>query len=592
MRLRTAVCISLIFIHTVLYLLLMPLSARAASPGVAISEVAITNSASGEFVELYNPSVADIDLTGWKLEYHAASSATTCDAPWTTTKPAVLSGVIQSHGYFLLASKDLAPSDAVLTFNMSVSAATIRLVNAGQTTIDAVAWGKNTPCGIGAPVAKIPPTGQSLERQPAPEAASSDNNTDFVIQSVPTPQASLLGPAPAPSPASPVPAGDGAPAVLELTELLIDPVAPGSDAEDEFVEIHNAGSDAVQMEGYVVKTGSHQHTLPSSLLGPDEYMIITSGESSISLTNSGGVANLLDPTGAVIDTAGAWESAQAGASWALIEDAWRWTLTPTPREANIYTPLPGASAADGSGNYPGVQLTELLPDPASPLTDAADEYIEIYNPTDEEVDLTGYTLKTGHDLGSKYVIKDVTVPADGYVALKSATTKLALANDGSSVALYAPDGTQLGATVTYPKAPAGAAWAHFDNGWGWTSESTPGVSNVLGIVAAAATKTTAKAKAATTKAAKAKASPKPKASPKAKAAKTAKPLVAGSTSAGGHWLLFALAAFTIGYIIYEFRYDIRNYYFKLRGYPVGRPAPVPVTIGRGDDRAGERPGRG
>src|SRR6185369_14851840 len=114
--------------------------------------------------------------------------------------------------------------------------------------------------------------------------------------------------------------------------------------------------------------------------------------------------------------------------------------------------------------------------------------------------------------------------------------------------------------------------------------------NVLNVVAATAGKAAAaKTKtAATAKAAKPKATPKPKAAAKSPIA----PLVAGSTTAGGHWLLFILAALTIGYIIYEFRYDIRNYYYKLRGYPVGRPAPVPVVVGRGSDRADERPRRG
>jgi hypothetical protein len=34
------------------------------------------------------------------------------------------------------------------------------------------------------------------------------------------------------------------------------------------------------------------------------------------------------------------------------------------------------------------------------------------------------------------------------------------------------------------------------------------------------------------------------------------------------WLLFALAGLTMAYIIYEFRYDLRNYYYKLRRHAV------------------------
>jgi hypothetical protein len=345
-----------------------------------------------------------------------------------------------------------------------------------------------------------------------------------------------------------------------------------------------------------VHSGSHTIKLPAGPIAPDGYLVITSADTTLSLSNSGGVANLLDPQGNVIDTAGAWGTAEPGASWANIGGTWLWTLTPTPGEANEYTPVPGTAGADDATAYAAVELSELLPDPAAPLTDAADEYIELYNPNNEPVGLAGYVIKVGHDLGSKYVIKSGVIPADGYFVLKSSLTKLALSNDGSSVALYTPNGAQLGSTVTYPKVGTGNAWANFDGSWSWTAEPTPGAANVAASVEAAAAAAAAKSKAAKAKAAskpkttKAKAAAKPKAT---KATKTStKPLLAGATTPGGRWLLYILAGLTIGYIIYEFRYDIRNYYYKLRGYPIGGPAPVPVLAEASDDRALERSRRG
>jgi len=58
----------------------------------------------------------------------------------------------------------------------------------------------------------------------------------------------------------------------------------------------------------------------------------------------------------------------------------------------------------------------------------------------------------------------------------------ALANTGSSVAIFGPAGQQVGDTVTYPKAPTGSAWALFDDSWQWTATPTPGDANVLSEV--------------------------------------------------------------------------------------------------------------
>jgi len=592
MQFRIGVCLVVFVSHLcMLQQLFAPARAFADTGTVVISQlqVAGSSSSSEEFVELLNNSDMAVSLAGWQMRYRAATTTngTDCAKGWTT-KATIGTGTIPARGHYLLASTGYLAPDKNFASGLSNTAGTIRIIGADGSQSDALAWGKSTSCGLGLP-AQVPAAGQSLKRQ----SNHGDNASDFVVQNAPDPQASLITIAPAPDPAGNATGENaGTDPELEITELLIDPAAPLTDDKDEFIEIHNRGLEPAQIGGYSLKTGTHKYTLPNQVLAPDGYVIFTSGATTISLTNSGGVANLLDPDGNVIDTAGAWESAVSGASWALTDDAWHWTLTPTPGAENMYTPVPGMTGADGSSDFVAVQLNELLPDPAAPLTDAADEYIEIFNPTDADADLNGYTIKVGHDLSSKYVIKDLVVAAGDYAVIKSAQTKLALANDGSSVALYAPDGTQLGAAVVYGKAQTGAAWAHFDDGWAWTSEPTPAAENIAAAIAASSATKSSAAKSAKTKTAAAKKTAKPKAAAKAKTTKSSSPLVAGSTTTGGRWLLFILAALTIGYIIYEFRYDIRNYYFKLRGYPGSRPAPLPAAVGRGDGRAGERLGRG
>ncbi len=396
---------------------------------------------------------------------------------------------------------------------------------------------------------------------------------------------------------------------LEISELLPDPAAPLTDAADEFIEFHNLTGEPIDLAGYTIKTvatATTNHVLASAIVPANGYLALKSATTKISLANTGSTVSLLDPAKAQMGDAVTYKTAPTGSSWNKPDTGvWGWSTTPTPGEANQITTAGKGSSDPTSGDTspspaesPELQLTELLPDPAAPLTDAADEFIEIYNPNNFPVDLSGYSIKSGSSLTTKHVLTSTIIQPNSYVALKSATTKIALANAGSSVALFDPSGAQIGATVTYPAAKSGVSWARDGEAWSWSSTPTPGAANIIAAVAASST-TAAKststksttAKTSTTKA-KATAAPKAAKSSKASTTKSTSPLVAGATSTGGHWLLFTLAALTIGYIIYEFRYDIRNYYFQLRGYPVGRPAPVPATVGRGSDRAGERPGRG
>jgi hypothetical protein len=241
-------------------------------------------------------------------------------------------------------------------------------------------------------------------------------------------------------------------------------------------------------------------------------------------------------------------------------------------------------------------LTELLPDPAAPGVDATDEFIELHNYGTAEMNLAGYVLKTGSDLSGHFTLPAMTLAPGGYAAFTSEQTHLALTNSGGKTALFDPANLQIGEAVSYDAAATGETWAHFDGGWQWTSTPTPGAANILTASAKAAAAASAAAKKATkaatvktaavkaaktTKATavKAKATPKPK---KAAAKKTTA-LVAGVAKASGPWLLFVLAGLTICYAIYEFRYDIRNYYYRLRGYTGRGRQTRPAPAGRGRD---------
>jgi hypothetical protein len=373
---------------------------------------------------------------------------------------------------------------------------------------------------------------------------------------------------------------------LELSALLPDPAAPLTDAHDEYIRLHNATAAPLSTAGYIIRVGTHSYPIPSQTLAPGADLTLTSATSAWALTNTGGTVALFDPSGRQLE-ATTWPQAVSGAVWLKSPaGAWAWSTSaaPAPPVAGPATP----ATAD-------LSLSELLPDPAAPETDAHDEFIEVYNPGPAPADLSGYVVTTGT---TKHTLTHTTIPAAGYAALFASDSKVALSNSGASVSLFDPSGHQLGTTVTYSKAPVGQAWAQFDDGWHWTITPTPSAPNLLTTPTVSST-AIGSSQAVTSGAASTHAkAPKPA---KATAVKTAKApkagsrpasLLATSGTASGQWLLFVLAGLTIAYVIYEFRYDLQNLYFRLRGHPGSGAAASQTATRGGSDRVDQRPGRG
>jgi len=127
--------------------------------------------------------------------------------------------------------------------------------------------------------------------------------------------------------------------------------------------------------------------------------------------------------------------------------------------------------------YLKLQISELFIDPKSPLTDANDEFVELYNPNNSSVDLTGYKVQTGSSLQYSHTFESGLIAAKSYKAFKSSSTGLTLANSGGRAQVLAPDSSVAADLVAYEKADSGSSWARFDDGFEWTSSVTPSAEN-------------------------------------------------------------------------------------------------------------------
>lgn len=145
-----------------------------------------------------------------------------------------------------------------------------------------------------------------------------------------------------------------------------------------------------------------------------------------------------------------------------------------------------AEVVDNVGQPGQILISELLPNPAG----GDDEYIELYNPTDDPVEIGGWKLADAS--GRTYVINaldlppiaiaavgSVVVPSNQYVLLEQSVTGIHLNNSGGEELYLLDTDDKIIDSVSYDgSAKKGLAYVLAPNGsWWWSAELTPGEAN-------------------------------------------------------------------------------------------------------------------
>ncbi|WP_293951883.1 ExeM/NucH family extracellular endonuclease [uncultured Corynebacterium sp.] len=183
---------------------------------------------SHDFVELFNPTDTEVDLSGWAVEYYSASGNL-----GNTTE---LTGTIPAGGHFLIqqnpgANTDLPTlptPDVIGTANMSGSQGSLKLIDATSAEVDLLGWGE-AALAEGAAALK---TSNPVSVQRTVAGLDTDNNAvDFIVD-------------------TPTPEGTNGGAVPETPEV---PETPGQARALSIAEIQGAG-DATPVAGELVTT--------------------------------------------------------------------------------------------------------------------------------------------------------------------------------------------------------------------------------------------------------------------------------------------------------------------------------------------------
>lgn len=386
--------------------------------------------------------------------------------------------------------------------------------------------------------------------------------------------------------------------VKATSNFVISKIQPASkqSASEELIQISNISASAVDITGWRLEYFSaspKSFTTPSRVIklsgnvpGRGDY-ILSSISYPVESSNASFASTLASAGGHL-------RLASGDVASPFIYDLVGWGTATNPEGTAITAPQAGEvltrnSSADGmyldtdnnaidfsdDQNSPisttvgiandAISITELFPNPASPVTDASGEFIELYNSSDQVVTLKDYKLLSGSTLNHSYIFTDQVLQAHEYKAFYSADTKATLSNSGGKVQLRSPDGSIVHETMSYLNAIEGQAWALNGTSWHWTSTPTPNAENAI-----IATSEIQRSKNTKAKSNKKVSSKKPKVSGKVKGASTA--VTAKSTKPSENApapmhtpVLASVGGLAVLYGVYEYRQDIANAYRKFRG---------------------------
>jgi hypothetical protein len=233
-----------------------------------------------------------------------------------------------------------------------------------------------------------------------------------------------------------------------VNEAMINP--DGADTGLHWVELYNNGSSAVDLDGWVLERAKSSWDLSVDLSGtiaPGEWFVITEGGTPGDLTvplldfgnatSSADAIRLVDASGAIVDTlvygdpnSDGWDddataattltAPSPGAGEALLRAVDGVDTDDATVDFVLGPPTPGVSNAAGSGcviQPARLVLNEIYPNP--PGTDDGLEWVELFNASGNDIDLSGFLVRAGT---SSYDTQGIlpsgtTIAAGGYLVV-------------------------------------------------------------------------------------------------------------------------------------------------------------------------------
>jgi hypothetical protein len=403
----------------------------AVSSNLVISQLQLGASGASkhEFVQLYNNSDGELDITDWCLTYSDYKDETRVTLR-CFAKPEGADGLkVPPYGNILVASQTYPLPTGVATSERFAGSSTdlsgarghVRISDSFGVEVDKVAWDNkaNTPPlspeGL---AATTPAVGNSIARAGSPVLIDTDNNAMDFHEQISAPLSSEVFEYVAPK------------EIIDLCQM--DGV---QETMPEGYDYDEAGNCELIADDVCLNIDKIQLGYPEGMLADGEKGCFV--DMCLNLES----LQVSVPTGYV----------QFEGTCTKLED----------RELLVTEVFANASGAD-----------------------TGREYIEIFNPNSDPVPLDGYVLQIGKTFEKSYALTEVgngEMIAPNQYLVFSDELGYTLLNTGSGVRLVAPAGNLVSET-SYQAPADDMSWSLFANGWQYTNQPTPGEPNVASLV--------------------------------------------------------------------------------------------------------------
>ena len=243
----------------------------------------------------------------------------------------------------------------------------------------------------------------------------------------------------------------------------------------DYVKIFNSSGQPIDLSKYRLRTGSVNQSATNSNTTQLSGQLAAGGYVTfrVSLTDDGSNVWLEDTYGLMVyaKTSVTYPSSSnnEGQAWSYNASVkkWQWTKYPTPTNTvNRFT-------ANGAMNTcENLRLSEIG-------ANYSPQFIEVYNPTNKTIDISGCQLETNRSAVASYVFaKNTKLAANQHVAINVTKTDLSLIKTTSgTVYIVSADGTDEVDARTYENLAENTSWALVNGVWRQTFAVTPSAEN-------------------------------------------------------------------------------------------------------------------
>ncbi|MFA6428582.1 MAG: lamin tail domain-containing protein [Candidatus Buchananbacteria bacterium] len=447
-------------------------------------------SANDEWLELYNPTDQEIDLSGWSLKTTSGSLNLT------------LSNKVVAQGYFLLERTDdnsvpELTADQIYTGALSNGGDKLELFDATSNLIDSIDATAGWPAGDNETKATLERKADETWQTSAnpggtPKAANSTGLVIIPPSENPTTTPVVVVPTPATGGSGGSYTQTYSPNNIIINEFLADPL----DGQEEWLELYNTTGQSIDLTGWLIEDGSKGQTKLTGNLSSQSYLLIN--KISGNLNNSGDLILLKSPTGETINQVvyGDWNNKNSNNASAprdgqsaarksftnLTNDNLDFiiTTTPTPGQPNQFTLATTKPTGTEEITKGSLVLNELLANPLG--DDSQTEFIELKNNGQNPIDLAGWRLQnTAKNLFilSTSTLSTTTLAAGKFLTIYRSLSQLALDNNGDTIKLYDVK-NHLIDSFNYKEALENISWSRDQFGdWELTKQLTPDQENII-----------------------------------------------------------------------------------------------------------------